>query len=173
MPRFVPAGQEDPMSTLCRMVIGTNYEDLPSNVVNHAKRSILDTIGVIIGGSAMEGIPAVVELVKGRGGKPESVIPFYGGRVPASEAGLAIGPMAQAMDMGDVTYEAGHSSEYTVPTLLAVTGLKDKLTGREFITAYVVGQEVLIRIGVAFRAISRGARFYRNFGHCLRAQFAS
>ena len=27
------------------------YEDLPGNVVNYAKRSILDTMGVIIGGS--------------------------------------------------------------------------------------------------------------------------
>ena len=102
MPKFVSMGQEDPMSTLCRMVIDTKYEDLPSNVVNHAKQYILDTMAVTIGGSAMEGIPAVVDLVKSRGGKPESTIPFYGGKVPASEAGLAIGPMARAMDLGDV-----------------------------------------------------------------------
>jgi len=85
MPRFVPIGEEDPMSTLCRMVMNTNYEDLPSNVVEFAKYSILDTIGITIGGSAMEGIPAVVDLVKSKGGKPESTIPLYGGKVPASE----------------------------------------------------------------------------------------
>ena len=156
MPKFVPVGQEDPMTTLCRMVVNTKYEDLPSNVVNHAKRSILDTLAVTVGGSAMEGIPAVVDLVKDKGGKPESIIPFYGGKVPASEAGLAIGPMARAMDFGDCHPEAEHSSEYTVPTLLAATGLKDKVTGKEFITAYVVGQEVLLRIGIAFKQTSKG-----------------
>ena len=74
MPKFVSIGQEDPMNTLCRMVSDTNYGDLPSSVINYAKHSILDTIAIIIGGSAMEGIPAVVDLVKERGGQLESII---------------------------------------------------------------------------------------------------
>ncbi len=165
MPKFVPAGQEDPMSTLCRMVIGTNYEDLPSDVVNSAKRSILDTMAVTVGGSAMEGIPTIVEFIKDKGGKPESFIPFYGGKVPASEAGFAIGPMARAMDFGDVHEEARHSSEHILPALLATTGLKDKVSGKKFITAFVVGQEVLIRIGVASRQGSGGHSIGRGSGH--------
>lgn len=145
--------QENPMAALCKMIVDTKYDDLPKKVVQYAKRSILDTMGVIIGGSAMEGIPAVVDLVKEKGGKPEAAIPFYGGRVPASEAALAIGPMARAMDLGDMHGEAGHTSEYTVPVLLA-SGVK--ASGKDFITAYVVGQEVLVRIGMAYRALSRG-----------------
>ena len=66
--------REDPMAAFCRMVMNTTYEDLPKNVVNYAKQSILDAIGVIIGGSAMEGIPAVVDFVRDRAGKPESLI---------------------------------------------------------------------------------------------------
>lgn len=69
MPQFSRMGQEDPMSTLCRMVIETKYEDLPSDVVNYAKQSILDTTGIMVGGSAMESIPAVVNLVKDKGGQ--------------------------------------------------------------------------------------------------------
>jgi 2-methylcitrate dehydratase PrpD len=154
MRQFVQVGNEDPMSTLCRMVSETKYEDLPSKVVDYAKHSILDAIAITIGGSAMEGIPTVVDLVKEKGGKPESIIPFYGGKVPASEAGFAIGPMTRAMDAGDVHTLAGHSSEFTVPTLLAATGLMDKVSGKEFITAFAVGQEVLIRIGMAYKAMS-------------------
>ncbi|MBI4334916.1 MAG: MmgE/PrpD family protein [Chloroflexi bacterium] len=153
MSRFVPVDQEDPMRTLCRMVANTRYEDLPSSTISCAKQSILDTIAITIGGSAMEGIPAVVDLVKDRGGKPESFIPFYGGKVPASEAAFAIGPMSRAMDMGDIHEESGHCSEYTLPTMLAATGLRDKVSGKEFITAFVVGQEVLIRIGMAFQVV--------------------
>ena len=52
MPKFIPVGKEDPMSTLCRMVAQREYEDLPRNVVNFAKRFILDTIGVTIGSSS-------------------------------------------------------------------------------------------------------------------------
>ena len=173
MSKFVPVGREDPMSTLCRMVTGTGYEDLPAGVVAYAKRSILDTIAVTIGGSAMEGIPAVVEMVKSKGGKPESYIPFYGGRVPASEAGMAIGPMARAMDLGDVHEDAGHCSEYTVSTLLAATGLKGKVSGRDFLTAYVLGQEVLIRIGIAFHALSGAIIAHRGHGQCIFGAVAS
>jgi 2-methylcitrate dehydratase PrpD len=106
------------------MVIETKYEDFPDSVVTRAKHSILDTMAVIVGGSSMDGIPAVVDLVKEKEGKQESVIPFYGGRVPASEAGLAIGPMARAMDCGEVHEEAGHNSEYILPVMLAAMGLK-------------------------------------------------
>lgn len=167
MTTFAPVGQEDPMSTLCRMVVDTQYEDLPQGVVDYAKLHILDTLAVIMGGSAMEGIPPVVDMVKDKGGKPESIIPFYGGKVPASEVALAIGPMARAMDLGDCHEEAGHSAEYTLPAILAATGLKDKVTGRELITAFVVGQEVLIRIGMACKRISRGAVLGRGGGHYI------
>ena len=93
------------------MALETRYEDLPREVVEYAKRCILDTWGVIIGGSAMDGIPQLVEYVRDMGGRPQSLIPFYGGRVPAPLAGLAIGPMSRAIDFGDVHEEAGHASE--------------------------------------------------------------
>ncbi len=155
------------MSALCRMVFTTKYEDLPDEVINYAKHCILDTMAVIIGGSAMEGVPEVVDYVKDKGGKSESIIPFYGGKVPASEAALAIGPMARAMDLGQVHEEAGHNSEYIVPTLLATAGLKSRATGKEFITAFVVGQEVLIRIGMAFKAVSGALLHGRMGGHYI------
>jgi len=160
-----PVGRDDLMSTLCRMVVNTHYEDLPGYVVDCAKRTILDTLAVTIAGSAMEGIPAVVNLVMDKGGKPESIIPFYGGRVPASEAALAIGPMSRALDLGMLHEEAGHCGEYILPALLAATGLKDKVNGKEFLTAFVVGQEVLIRIGMAFKGISKGLAVGRSYGH--------
>ncbi|MFC1929051.1 MmgE/PrpD family protein [Chloroflexota bacterium] len=167
MAKFTPIGQEELMRTLCRMVVDTKYEDLPGNVVNRAKHCILDTLAVIIGGSAMEGIKTIVDFVKDKGGKPESIIPFYGGKVPASEAGFAIGPMGRAMDMGDIHHGAGHASEYTVPTLLAATGLKNKVTGKDFITSFIVGQEVLVRIGLAYKAGSEALLHDRNNGNFI------
>ncbi|MBI2958238.1 MAG: MmgE/PrpD family protein, partial [Chloroflexi bacterium] len=75
-------------------------------------------------------------------------------------------PMARAMDLGDCHEEAGHSAEYTLPALLAATGLKKQVTGKELITAFVVGQEVLIRIGIAFKRI-RGITSGRGRGHYI------
>ena len=62
MPRFLPQGQEDPMVTLCRMVVNTRYEDLPDKVTSYAKKSILDTLGVIIGGSSLDAISTDSQL---------------------------------------------------------------------------------------------------------------
>jgi len=154
MRKLTRRGEEDSMITLCRMVVETKYEDLPSDVADFAKKFILDTLGITIAGSSQEAIPAVVDLVKDHGGKEESLIPFYGVKVPASMAAFALGPMSRAIDMGDVHEKAGHSSEYVFPALLAATGLKDKITGKEFITAFVVGEEVLVRIGEAGKSMA-------------------
>jgi 2-methylcitrate dehydratase PrpD len=157
----------DPMVTLSRMALDIRFEDIPSDVIDCAKRTILDTIAVTIAGSGLEGIREVVELVQEKGGRPDSPIPFYGGRVPASEAAFAIGPMARATDLGMLHEEAGHCAEYILPTMLAAMGLREKVTGEEFLTAFVIGQETLIRIGIAFRAVSSGLYVGRGYGHTI------
>jgi len=133
---------------LCKFMVDTKYEDISLEEVNYAKTWIMDTMAITIGGSGQEGIPEIVRMVRKQGGKRESLIPFYGGRVPAPMAAFAIGPMTRALDMGDIS-PGGHNSEYVFPALLAATGLKRKVTGKEFITAFIVGTEVLNRIGSA------------------------
>ncbi|MBV6759889.1 MmgE/PrpD family protein [Rhodococcus opacus] len=167
MTKFAIQNSEDPMSTLCRMAVQTDYDDLPAEVVRHAKHTLLDCVAVMIGGSGMDGIPAIVDLVKDKGGAPQSVLPFYGGRVPAAEAALAIGPMPRAMDCGDLHEEAGHISEYIVASLLAATGLRPDVTGKEFLTALVVGQETLIRVGSAYKVISTAVKSHDCGGHYI------
>lgn len=52
MTKFARQGVEDPMATLCRMALQTQYTDLPADVVRHVKLTLLDAMGVTIGGSA-------------------------------------------------------------------------------------------------------------------------
>ncbi|ALX16928.1 2-methylcitrate dehydratase [Burkholderia cepacia JBK9] len=167
MAKFERQGVEDPMATLCRMALQTQYADLPAGVTRHAKQTLLDAMGVTIGGSAMEGIPEIVALVKERGGNPQTPLPFYGGRVPAHEAALALGPMPRAMDCGDLHEEAGHVTEYVVPTLLAATGLRGKVSGKEFLAAMAVGQEILVRLGTAYKVINRAIKHHECGGHYI------
>ena len=79
-------GGEDPMATLCRMALDLRYEDLPPEVVEHVKHTLLDSMAVTIGGSAMAGIPEIAALVKDKGGKPETVVAGEG------VVGLGVGP---------------------------------------------------------------------------------
>jgi len=55
---FRPIEGEEPEVSLCRFAAETTYADLPDNIIEHCKRSIIDTLAVTIGGSAMEAIRA-------------------------------------------------------------------------------------------------------------------
>jgi len=151
----------EPAQQLAGFAAQTRYEDLPSEVIECAKMSILDTLAVTIAGSSQAGIGEVVNLVRGWGGAEESTILLHGGKVPAPNAAFANGPMARALDMGDVHEEGGHVGEYILPALLAAAELRAKrgqpVTGKELITAYALGGEVLARIGLGCRAISAAA----------------
>ena len=156
------------MSDLVDFVVSTNYDHIPPETIQHAKQQILDTIGVIIAGSSAKGCKEVVELVREWGGGEECTIPVFGDMVPAPHAGLAIGPMARALELGDICAEAAHVSEYVIPALLPAAELMDKITGKEFILAYILGAEVLIRIGEpAFTAMS----LYDQHKYCMYRYF--
>lgn len=164
----------EPMPALCRMILDTPYSALPDTAVTHARHAVLDALGVMIGGSGMEGIAGLADLVAEKGGAAQSPLPFYGGRYPASQVALAIGPMPRAMDCGDLHEEAGHVTEYIVPTLLAGAGLRAApVTGEEFLAAVVVGQEVLIRLGTAYQVISTAIPHGDCGGHYIFGAVAS
>ena len=64
--------------------------NLPPEAVEGAKKSVLDTIGVILGASGTEpAVRAVIDHVHEGGGAQESSILAFGGRVPAAMAAFA------------------------------------------------------------------------------------
>ena len=143
----------EPMERWAGFIVNTGYEDLPSEVVDHVKKLFLDTLGIMVGGSSQESIPEIVRLVRGWRGRKESTIPVYGGKVPCPNAAFAAGPMARALDMGDIPPQACHISEYVVPALLPAVGLAGNVGGKEFITAYALGAELGSRLGNACQAM--------------------
>jgi 2-methylcitrate dehydratase PrpD len=153
-PKTEPA--DDPAWEFVRFSVNHKYEDTPEEIVDYVKRLILDTLGLAIGGSAAETIPELVELVKGWGGKQESSILVYGGKVPAPNAAFVLGPMIRVLDMGDTHPAAAHLCEHIIPSLLATLGVKDSVTGKEFIEAFIVAAEVGARIGDASFALPGG-----------------
>ena len=155
------------MDALCEFIVETKYEDLAAQLIAFADRHILDTMGAIIGGSSMESIFPIVDFVKEQQGKAESYIPVYGGKIPASMCAFVLGPMARVTDLGDAHTEAGHSAEYTLPALLAATGLKKRVSGEELLISFIVGQEVLIRIGKAYKCVSYEQSAGSQGGHYI------
>ena len=57
-----------------KFVVETKFEDLPQEVVNVAKKSLLDILGVGLLGSAAEGINGLFRMITTWGGRKESTI---------------------------------------------------------------------------------------------------
>ena len=137
---------------LAEYVAHARFEDLSPSAVQSAKRSTLDTLGAILAGSSAPGVSTVVDLARGWGGKGEARLIGYGDSVPAPIAAWCNGTMARALEIDDcVDFLPVHPSASAVPALLALAELKGSLSGREFLTALAVGQDVKIRMGLAVR----------------------
>lgn len=166
MRKFEKVGNEDAINTLARMTVNLKYEDLPQEVIDFAKVLILDTIGCMIGGNKVHPIPLIVEHIQKKGGIEEAYIPFFGGKVPAEEAAMVMGPMTRAIDFAPIHADAMHQTEHVLPPMLGSLGLLNKVTGKEFITAFVAGVETLLRIGIGYNG-NRGIEIGRSNGHYI------
>jgi len=143
----MPASDVDLVGHLADHVAATAYERLPPVAVEAAKKSILDTLGVILAASGVEpAVRGVVDLVRETGGRPESTVLAFGDRVPALTAAFANGAMAHCLDFDDQTPWGQHSASSIVPAAFAVAERRGGVPGREMIAAVAAGQDVFARL---------------------------
>jgi 2-methylcitrate dehydratase PrpD len=129
---------------------GCKFEDLPFDVVECAKKLIFDGIAVMIGGSSAGGIGTFVDLIREWGGKPESTILVFGDKVPAPSAVACNAAMARANDYGALHERAiVHMNDPLVPGCLAIAERQGGISGKEYISALVVGMEIMARLGLS------------------------
>lgn len=122
-------------------------EKIPAVAVEAAKKSILDTLGVILAASGVEpAVRGVVDFVTESGGRPESQVFGFGGRVPAAMAAFANGAMAHCLDFDDQTPWGQHASSSIVPAALAVAERRGGVSGRDVISAVAAGQDIFARL---------------------------
>ena len=137
--------------TLAKNIVSINYDDIPANAVDITKKSLLDTLGVILAASTLgEGCQEFVNLAIAAGGKKESTIIGFGVKVPAFMAAFANGSMSHALDFEDAHDGAlVHSNAATIPAALAVAEAMGSVNGKEFLAAIVLGSDLVCRLGLA------------------------
>jgi 2-methylcitrate dehydratase PrpD len=135
------------------------YEDISLEVLTNAKKFILDVTGVILGAKEVTSSKIITDTVFELGGNPESTVMGHGVKTSPMMAALANGVQGHAMDFDDDHREGTqHSSVVVFPALLALAE-KYGATGKEFLTAFILGSEVTIRLGEAFL----GQTYYQGF----------
>ena len=135
---------------LSKAIASVGFADLPSETVDVTKKSILDTLGVIVAASTLgEGCQKMVELAMEGGGKEESTIIGFGLKVPCWMAAFANGSMAHPLDYDDTHDEAlVHPTASTLPAALAAAERKGSVNGQSLVSAIALGNDLVVRLGL-------------------------
>lgn len=123
--------------------------DPPVAVRAAAVRHLVDAVGTAIGGLRSGTVNAAVEVARGLGGPPEATLFGTAERIGAPAAALATGALAHALDFDD-THAGGlvHATAVVLPAAVAV-GQQVGASGRDVLTATVVGLETVCRVAAA------------------------
>src|SRR4051812_36989670 len=128
-------------------ITSQRFEDLPQQAVHWAKVGILDTVGATLAGCT-EDTARLAERALVLCSGP-SVIFGSSRRANPLDAALVNGAASHALDFDDCNNTiGGHPS---APVLTALFALADEVgaSGKEFITAYVLGFETETKLGLA------------------------
>jgi 2-methylcitrate dehydratase PrpD len=126
---------------IARFIVDAGYEDIPRDAVEKAKRTALDCLGAALAGVAEPVSQTITGYVTNLGGPPQASVFGAGIKVSVPDAALANGVIAHALDYDDCGVKIGHPSVLVLPAVLSL-GEHLRASGRDILTAYIVGLEV-------------------------------
>lgn len=138
---------------------GLRYDDVPGDVIDHAKLHLLDTLGCGVAAWHVGAATEASEVAAEMGGASEATVIGLASRLPAPSAAFANGVLCHGLDFDD-THAASicHLGAVVCPTALAVAEATGS-DGQDLVTAIVTGNEVIARLGMA----AAGAFHARGF----------
>jgi 2-methylcitrate dehydratase PrpD len=144
---------------IAEWLVATKYEDIPRETVEVVKGFALDVIGCIIGASREQQIKILTEVLTAEGGNARSSVFAQGFKTSMMNAALLNGTQGHAFDYDDDHREGTmHPSVAVFPAVFAL-GENRKVSGKEFLRSYILGLEVMIRMGESLLAKS----YYQGF----------
>ncbi len=144
-------------STFIDFIVGTEFKDLSKEVVEATKKLFIDTIGVALGGSGAAGVEPAMNLLRRWGGEAESTIWVFGDKVPSLHAAFLNSMMVHALDFDDTHGRVAiHAGATVIPTALAMAESVKPVSGKDLITAIVIGVEVASKLGLSLLEQDKG-----------------
>lgn len=145
-------------------IFDTDHEALSSETLAMARLCFLDWLASVYAGKGTRPAMAMLLAAKSLGGNPEATLLPDGSRTSAYMAALVNAAASHAVEMDDV-HKASilHPAAPVIPAALAMAE-REGASGREFLSAIVVGYEVAIRIGEAMGPSHY--RFWHTTGTC-------
>lgn len=159
----VPAttAEKGQTTQLAEYAAALRYEDIPADVLQRAKDCVVDTVGVILFGGQFPWSQMIIAQARRMGTGGKCPILGTGSEVSAPCAALAHGAMTHAFEQDNLTFpdSGAHPGAALVASGLSVSQERGS-TGRDFLTAFVAGAEVMIRIGRATKRTNEARGFH-------------
>lgn len=142
---------EDSSIRLAEFLSRTSFEMLPKDVVERTKASILDTLGCALLGSANAELRPIREVIELSHAKPVSTILGTGGMGSSPENAVLCNCAGVHQFDFDDTLDAApcHPSSGSVFASLALAEPGGGVSGKRWITAVAVANELACRVGSA------------------------
>ncbi|NTF96082.1 MmgE/PrpD family protein [Rhizobium rhizogenes] len=160
---MISVGECDSLTLkLANRISALRYEHLPHAVVGKAIGLIVDTVAVAAGGASAAGVKNVADLMIGEGGRPEAKLWTTGNSLPATSTAFVNSLHAVALDYDSLNGTV-HADAVVLPAAAAIAE-RQRSTGQEFLTAYVIGTEVMARLASSVSGPSPGWSHTAIFG---------
>lgn len=147
--------------TLAAFAAGLKYEDIPAPVIERARACIADTIAACTFGAQLPWSRIVIDLATENSATGEASILGTPHKIRPPYAALANGATAHAFELDSMcqpSVGAHPGAGLAVPGLAVAQTQRN--SGRELITAFVAGAEVMYRIGDAAHHSSERIGFH-------------
>src|SRR6266850_4301246 len=132
---------------LVRFVSQTSWDDVPETVRRHAKLVLLDTLGVILAGAEQPEVQQLRQRLLATPGTGATVLARGWPTTDPRTAALLNGIAGRSIELCEGhRYVSCQGAVQIVPGVLAV-GEWAQSTGREMLTALIVGYDTAIRLG--------------------------
>src|SRR5258705_9175304 len=123
---------------IARFVVDTSYDNIPPDAVEKAKRTALDCLGAALAGIGEPVSQTITNYATKLGGPAQASVFGAGVKVSVSDAALANGCIAHALDYDDCGVKIGHPSVLVLPAVLSL-GEHLGASGQEILTALFWG----------------------------------
>ena len=147
------AGSNTPIAeALAAFAVRTRAEDIPSDVRTRAAHHMLDAAGIAVAASRYDFSHRMLSGVTSLGGKGEVPVIGMAAKLSPRDAAMANGFLCHGLDYDD-THIAGviHPTASVLPAVLSA-GAMAGASGRDLVTAFVIGVETATRLAMVAKS---------------------
>ena len=132
-----------------KFALGLNYENIPSEALEEAKRFLLDSIGCAFSALNNKDTQAAYDYIQDLGGKKQATIIGWGEKANLPQATLMNSLLIRALDYNDIYWEQDPSHPSDIIPAVLSTGEFMKKDGKEVLVGIIIAYELEMRLCLA------------------------